>query len=95
MLKFTERVHIIKENLLPIPPLFRIIKEQSGTDAKEMYKVFNMGHRLEIYTDAATAGEMIAVSKSMGIEAQIIGRVEASETNRLTVRSSWGEFNYE
>jgi phosphoribosylformylglycinamidine cyclo-ligase len=95
VLKFTERVHIIKDNLLPIPPLFRIIKEQSGTDAKEMYKVFNMGHRLEIYTDAATAGEMIAMSESMGIEAQIIGRVEASETNRLTVRSSWGEFNYE
>jgi phosphoribosylformylglycinamidine cyclo-ligase len=95
VLKFTERVHIIKDNLLPIPHLFRIIKEQSGTDAKEMYKVFNMGHRLEIYTDAATAGEMIAMSKSMGIEAQIIGRVEASETNRLTIRSSWGEFNYE
>jgi phosphoribosylformylglycinamidine cyclo-ligase len=95
VLKFTERVHIIKDNLLPIPPLFRIIKEQSGTDAKEMYKVFNMGHRLEIYTDAESAAEMIGLAKEAGIEAQIIGRVEASETNRLTIRSAWGEFDYE
>lgn len=95
VLKFTDRVHIIKDNLLPIPPLFRIIKEQSGTDAKEMYKVFNMGHRLEIYTDAESAEEMIDLAKEAGIEAQIIGRVEASETNRLTIRSAWGEFDYE
>jgi phosphoribosylformylglycinamidine cyclo-ligase len=95
VLKFTNRVHIIKDNLLPIPPLFRIIKEQSGTDAKEMYKVFNMGHRLEIYTDAESAAEMIDLAKEAGVEAQIIGRVEASETNRLTIRSAWGEFDYE
>ncbi len=95
VLKFTQNVHLIKDNLLPIPPLFRIIREQSGTDAKEMYKVFNMGHRLEIYTDADSADGMIELAKNMGIEAQIIGRVEASERNRLTIRSEWGEFEYE
>lgn len=94
VMKFVENVHIIKDNLLPIPPLFRIIREQSGTDPKEMYKVFNMGHRLEIYTDAASAEEMITMSKSMGIEAQIIGRVEASEQPKLTLTSEWGTFNY-
>lgn len=94
VMKFVKGVHIIKDNLLPIPPLFQVIREQSGTDAKEMYKVFNMGHRLEIYTDEASAAEMIAISQSRGIDAQIIGRVEASAENQLTVHSEWGQFEY-
>ena len=94
VMKFVKNVHIIKDNLLPIPPLFKIIREQSGTDAKEMYKVFNMGHRLEIYTDEKSAAEMISMAKSVGIEAQIIGRVEAAPENKLTVKSEWGEFEY-
>lgn len=94
VMKFVKNVHIIKDNLLPIPPLFKIIREQSGTDAKEMYKVFNMGHRLEIYTDEKSAAEMISMAESVGIEAQIIGRVEVAAENRLTVKSEWGEFEY-
>lgn len=94
VMKFTENVHIIKDNLLPIPPLFRVIREQSGTDAKEMYKVFNMGHRLEIYTDAASAPGMIDMARAVGIDAQVIGRVEAHEGNRLTLVSEWGTFDY-
>jgi phosphoribosylformylglycinamidine cyclo-ligase len=94
VMKFVGNVHIIKNNLFPIPPLFRIIREQSGTDPKEMYKVFNMGHRLEIYTDSASAEEMITISKSMGIEARIIGCVEASGQPKLTLASEWGTFNY-
>jgi len=94
VLKFVHNVHIIKDNLLPIPPLFRIIREQSGTDAKEMYKVFNMGHRIEIYTDETSADEMISIAKSMGVEAQIVGRVETFEGNKLTLTSEWGEFEY-
>lgn len=94
VLKFVHDVHIIKDNLLPVPPLFRVIREQSGTDAKEMYKVFNMGHRLEIYTDGPSAEGMIAMARAMGVEAQVIGRVEASEGNRLTLTSEWGTFTY-
>lgn len=95
VMKFVKGVHIIKDNLLPIPPLFKIIREQSGTDAKEMYKVFNMGHRIEIYTDEQSAAGMIEMSKSMGVEAQIIGRVEASVENKLSLHSEWGKFEYQ
>lgn len=94
VMKFVKNVHIIKDNLLPIPPLFRIIREQSGTEAKEMYKVFNMGHRLEIYTDETSAAGMVEMAKAVGIDAQVIGRVEAHEGNKLTLTSEWGKFEY-
>ncbi len=94
VLHFVENVHVIKDNLFPIPPLFRTIKEQSGTDWAEMYKVFNMGHRLEVYLDAANAEKVVEISKSFGIDAQIIGRVEASDHTHLTIKSEAGEFSY-
>jgi phosphoribosylformylglycinamidine cyclo-ligase len=94
VLHFTENVHIIKDNLFEVPPLFRIIQEESQTDWKEMYKVFNMGHRLEIYTDETTAADLIAIGKSFNIDTKIIGRVEANTGNKLTIRSDKGEFVY-
>ncbi len=94
VMKFVKNVHIIKDNLFPVPPLFRMIREQSGTEPKEMYKVFNMGTRLEIYTDAITAEGIISIAKTFNIEAQIIGRVEAAEKNKLTVDSELGKFEY-
>ncbi|MFN0292278.1 AIR synthase related protein [Pedobacter helvus] len=87
-------VHIIKDNLFPIPPLFKLIQEQSGTDWKEMYKVFNMGHRMELYVPAEIAEDIIAISKSFNIDAKIIGRVEASEQKQVTINSEFGEFVY-
>ncbi|TCC99809.1 AIR synthase related protein [Pedobacter psychroterrae] len=87
-------VHIIKDNLFPIPPLFRLIQEQSGTDWKEMYKVFNMGHRMELYVPEEIAEEIIAISKSFNIDAQIIGKVEASDQKQVTIKSENGEFVY-
>ncbi|GAB2544040.1 AIR synthase-related protein [Rufibacter soli] len=95
ILHFTKNVHIIKDNLLPVPPLFRLIQEQSNTSWQEMYKVFNMGHRLELYVPEAIAQDLIAISKSFNIDAQVIGRVEASAKNELTIRSAYGEFYYE
>ena len=95
VMHFVENVHVIKDNLFPVPPLFRTIKEQSGTDWKEMYKVFNMGHRLEVYLDSADAQKVIEISKSFGIDAHVIGRVEARpEGNKLTIKSEFGEFVY-
>lgn len=94
VMKFVQGVHIIKDNLLPIPPLFKVIQEQSGTDAKEMYKVFNMGHRLEIYTDEESAQQLISIAKEMHVDAQVIGRVEASSENKLTLISELGQFEY-
>jgi phosphoribosylformylglycinamidine cyclo-ligase len=94
VLHFTENVHIIKDNLFDVPPLFRIIQEESKTGWQEMYKVFNMGHRLEIYTDAATAEELIKIGKSFNIDTKIVGRVEAHEGNKLTIKSDKGEFVY-
>lgn len=93
VMHFVNDVHVIKDNLFPVPPLFKLIQEQSGTEWKEMYKVFNMGHRMEIYTDLKSAEEMIAISESFGIDAQIVGRVEAG-TKQLTIRSDKGEFIY-
>lgn len=87
-------VHVIKDNLFPIPPLFKLIQEQSGTDWKEMYKVFNMGHRMELYVPAEIAEDIIAISKSFNIDAQIIGRVEKSEQKQVTIHSEFGEFVY-
>lgn len=94
VLHFTDKVHIIKDNLFEVPPLFQIIQKESQTNWAEMYKVFNMGHRLEIYLNEAHAPDLIAIARSFNIEAQIIGRVESSENNKLTIRSSYGEFIY-
>ncbi len=95
ILHFIKDLHIVKDNLFEIPPLFKVIHEESGTDWKEMYKVFNMGHRMEIYLPEDKANEVIEISKSFGIEAQIIGRVEFSETGKkLTISGKYGEFNY-
>jgi phosphoribosylformylglycinamidine cyclo-ligase len=94
VLHFVEGLHVIKDNLFPVPPLFRIIQEQSGTDWKEMYKVFNMGHRMEIYADVQHAQQIIDVSTQMGIDAKIIGRVEASAQKQVTIKNEAGTFIY-
>jgi phosphoribosylformylglycinamidine cyclo-ligase len=94
VMHFVENVHVIKDNLFPIPPLFKLIQEESKTDWKEMYKVFNMGHRMEIYVPEELADSIIAISKSFNIGAQIIGRVEKHEGKKLTIQSPYGEFQY-
>tara|TARA_R110002096_G_scaffold421442_3_gene627110 strand:+ start:16548 stop:17717 length:1170 start_codon:yes stop_codon:yes gene_type:complete len=94
VLHFIDDLHVIKDKLFEIPPLFQLIQEESKTEWQEMYKVFNMGHRMEIYTDEATAKEVISISESFGVAAQIIGRCERSEQKKLTIRSPYGEFNY-
>lgn len=94
VLHFVAEVHIIKDNLLEIPPLFKMIHDQSGTDWQEMYRVFNMGHRLEVYLPEEYAEEVIKISKSFNVHAQIVGRVEASKTKKLTIKSPYGEFEY-
>ena len=94
VLHFVENVHVIKDNLFPVPPLFKLIQEQSKTDWKEMYQVFNCGHRMEIYVPEAVAQDIIAISKSFNIDAQIVGRVEASDTKKLTIISTYGKFEY-
>ncbi len=94
VLHFVDKVHVIKDNLFPIPPLFKLIQEQSGTNWEEMYKVFNMGHRMELYVTEEIAADIISISKSFNIDAQIVGRVEASDKKQVTVRSGYGEFVY-
>ncbi|MGB0836780.1 MAG: AIR synthase related protein [Flavobacteriaceae bacterium] len=94
VLHFVDKVHVIKDNLFEVPPLFKLIQEESGTDWKEMYQVFNMGHRMELYVNEKSAAQIIEISKSFGVEAQIIGRVEASEDKKLTIISDKGEFVY-
>ena len=94
VLHFVDKLHIIKDNMFELPPLFRMIQESSGTDWKEMYKVFNMGHRLEIYTNEKAAEEMINIAKGFDIEAQIVGHVEASDKKQLTINSKFGTFKY-
>ena len=94
VLHFVDNVHIIKDNLFPIPPLFKLIQEESGTDWKEMYKVFNMGHRMEVYVSPEHAQSIIEISKSFNIEAQIVGRVEAYDGKKLTIESVYGTFEY-
>jgi phosphoribosylformylglycinamidine cyclo-ligase len=94
VLHFTQQVHIIKDNLFSLPPLFRIIQEESQTSWHEMYQVFNMGHRLEIYLPEAYAQDLIDIAAGYNIPAQVVGRVEAAATNRLTITSSFGEFKY-
>ena len=94
VLHFVDNVHVIKDNLFPIPPLFKLIQEQSKTDWKEMYQVFNCGHRMELYVDAKIANDIIEISKSFNVDAQIVGRVEASATKKLTITSEFGTFEY-
>ncbi|WP_343690323.1 AIR synthase related protein [Chitinophaga sp.] len=94
VLHFVDNVHVIKDNLFPIPPLFSLIQEQSGTGWKEMYQVFNMGHRMELYVPEAIAADIIKISESFNIEAKIVGRVEAAAKKQVTVRSEKGEFIY-
>jgi phosphoribosylformylglycinamidine cyclo-ligase len=94
VLHFVNDVHIVKDNLFPIPPLFKLIQEQSNTAWSEMYKVFNMGHRMEIYVPQSVADAIIAISKSFNVDAQIVGRVEKSDTTKLTIKSEYGTFTY-
>ena len=94
VLHFVENVHVIKDNMFPVPPLFQMIQEQSGTEWKEMYKVFNMGHRFEIYTSPVVANEIISISKLFNIDAQIVGRVEPFNGKKLTIVSDKGTFEY-
>lgn len=94
IMHFVTNKRIIKDNLFPVPPLFRLIQEQSGTDWKEMYKVFNMGHRMEIYVSPDKAEEIINISKSFGIDARVIGRVEDADSNSLMIISENGIFEY-
>ncbi|SFD04750.1 phosphoribosylformylglycinamidine cyclo-ligase [Chitinophaga sp. CF118] len=94
VLHFIDNLHVIKDNLFPIPPLFSLIQEQSGTGWKEMYQVFNMGHRMELYVPENIAADLIKISQSFNIDAQIVGRVEAAEVKQVTVRSEKGEFVY-
>lgn len=94
ILHFVDNLHIIKDNLFACPPLFELIQSESGTDWKEMYKVFNMGHRMEVYIAEKHAQEIIDIALSFGIEAQIIGRVEKADTKKLTIKSEFGTFDY-
>ena len=94
VLHFIEKLHVIKNNLLPIPPLFQLIKEESNTSGQEMYQVFNMGHRMELYVPPAVADKIIAIAESFNVAAQIIGRVEAAENKQLTIDSELGVFFY-
>jgi phosphoribosylformylglycinamidine cyclo-ligase len=94
VLHFVDAVHVIKDNLFPVPPLFQLIHEQSKTDWKEMYQVFNCGHRMELYVPQEIAADIIAISQSFGVAAQIVGRVEASDVKKLTIISEYGTFEY-
>ena len=95
VLHFIDDLHVIKDNLFEVPPLFRIIREQSGTDWKEMYKVFNMGHRMEIYVPEEFAAEIISVAQSFDMDAKVVGRVEKASAKKVTLKSEFGEFIYE
>lgn len=95
VLHFVDHVHVIKDNLFNVPPLFKLIQEQSQTGWKEMYQVFNCGHRMELYVNPEIAEEIIAISKSFNVNAQIVGRVEASDSKKLTIQSKYGTFEYE
>ena len=94
VLHFIENLHVIKDNLFEIPPLFKLIHEVSGTDLKEMYKVFNMGHRMEVYLNEAHAARIIEISERFGVEAKIIGRVEKADKKQVTLKTASGEFVY-
>jgi phosphoribosylformylglycinamidine cyclo-ligase len=95
ILHFIDNLHIVKDNLFPIPPLFKLIQEQSNTDWREMYQVFNCGHRMEIYTNVTVAQDLIRISKSFGVDARIVGKVEENTSKKLTIKSGFGSFVYE
>lgn len=95
VLHFVDQVHVIKDDLFEVPPLFRMIQQESRTDWKEMYRVFNMGHRMELYVDPEIAEEIINISRSFDVDAKVIGRVEASEEKKLSIKSPFGEFSYQ
>jgi phosphoribosylformylglycinamidine cyclo-ligase len=94
VLHFVDNVHVIKDNLFELPPLFKLIQEESKTPWEEMYKVFNMGHRMELYVSKETAEELIAISQKFNVEAKIVGRVEVAESKKLTIKSPYGTFEY-
>jgi phosphoribosylformylglycinamidine cyclo-ligase len=94
ILHFIDNLHVIKDNLFDVPPLFKLIQKQSQTDWKEMYQVFNCGHRMEIYVPEAVANDIIAIAKSFHVDAQIVGRVEESAAKKLTIKSEYGIFEY-
>jgi len=94
ILHFIDKLHVVKDNMFEVPPLFKLIQEQSKTDWKEMYQVFNCGHRMELYVKPEVAQDLVAISKSYGVDAQIVGRVEASDEKKLTIKSEYGIFKY-
>ncbi|OIP49787.1 MAG: phosphoribosylformylglycinamidine cyclo-ligase [Flavobacteriaceae bacterium CG_4_8_14_3_um_filter_34_10] len=94
ILHFIDKLHVIKDNLFDVPPLFHLIQKESNTDWKEMYQVFNMGHRMEIYCSPSIAKDIIAISESFQVDAKIVGRVEASDVKKLTIKSEFGVFTY-
>lgn len=94
VLHFIDRLHVIKDNLFDLPPLFRIIQDESKADWKEMYKVFNMGHRMELYVEKELADPVIAIASQYNVDAKVVGRVQSSESKRVTVRSNFGEYQY-
>jgi phosphoribosylformylglycinamidine cyclo-ligase len=93
-LHFVDQLKVVKNNMFPVPPLFRLIHEESGTSWQEMYKVFNMGHRLEVYLPKEQAEKVIEISQSFGIDAQIVGYCEASDKKELVIESEFGRFEY-
>ena len=94
VLNFINNLKIIKDNLFTVPPLFKYIQEESGTPWYEMYKVFNMGHRMEIYTTKEASSGIIAISKKFGVDAKIIGKVEGSSKREVVLKTEFGDFNY-
>ena len=94
VLHFIEDLHVIKDNLFDIPPLFKMIQEESGTSWKEMYEVFNMGHRMELYVSEEYVNEIIHISEKYGVSAQVVGRVEEANKKSLTIKSALGTFTY-
>ena len=94
ILHFVDQLHIVKDNMFAIPPLFKLIQEQSGTDWREMYQVFNCGHRMELYVNPTIAKEIISISQSFGVDAQVVGRVEEFPSKKLTITSQYGTFVY-
>ncbi len=94
ILHFIDDLHIVKDNLFKTPPLFKIIQSESNTSWEEMYKVFNMGHRMELYVKPDSAKKIIEISKSFGVDAKVIGRVESSKEKKLTISTENGIYNY-
>lgn len=94
VLHFIDQLHVVKDNLFPVPPLFRLIQQESGTDWQEMYTVFNMGHRMEIYTDQETANDIIRIAKEFSVDARVVGRVEEAQEKSVTIKGEFGTFNY-